>query len=107
MAKHARTQKIKKKPSFETPKDEDWIGVSSKGHRDSWWGPLYYRTAIDDPQKGQIEGACVLTETWTEPGKLLVLFEQVEFWICWEGETSKAYQERKKQIEKSFTIWKL
>ncbi len=93
--------------SFETPKDGDWISVSFDGHRDSWWGPLYYREAINDPEKGIIERACVLTETWSEPGKLSVLFERVEFWSLWEGESSKEYEERKKRIIAELQIKKI
>jgi len=85
-------------PPFETPKDGDRINVAFKGHPDSWWGPLYYRTTYSDPEKGTIEGACALTEDWSEPGKLSLPFKQVEFWSVWDGETSKEYEERKKSI---------
>src|SRR5579872_7266134 len=102
-------KKVKKKPStakvqlaselsYETPKDGDRINVAFDGHPDSWWGPLYYRAIYNDPEKGKIEGACVLTEDWSEPGKLSVPFEQVEFWSVWEGETKEEYKERKERI---------
>jgi hypothetical protein len=97
--------KIKKQKSntisqqfFETPKDGDWISVSFDEHRNNWWGPLYYRSIFEDKEKGKIEGACVLTESWSESGKLSLLFEQAEFWSVWEGETIKEYEDRKKRI---------
>ncbi len=98
MAKRANTKKAEPESQFETPKDGDWISVSWHGHPNSWWGPLYYRKEIEDPEKGKIEGACVLTETWSEPGKLSVRFEDVEFWCVWEGETVEEYEERRKLI---------
>jgi hypothetical protein len=83
---------------FEPPKDGDLIKVTSKDTGKSWRGSLYYRTTINDSEKGEIEGACVLTEDFSEPGKLSVLFEHVEFWSRWEGESSAEYAERKKLI---------
>ena len=98
MAKRASTKEAESKPKFETPSEGDWISVTFDGHRNSWWGPLYYRKEIEDSEKGAVEGACVFTETWSEAGKLSVRFEDVEFWCVWEGETGKEYEERKKLI---------
>jgi hypothetical protein len=97
-SKVSGSQKATSKPTYETPKDGDRINVAFKGHPDSWWGPLYYRSVYDDKERGKIFGACVLTEDWSEPGKLSVPFEEVEFWSIWEGETKEEYQERKERI---------
>ena len=98
MTKRVQKEIAEEAHSFETPKDGDWISVTFDGHRNSWWGPLYYRAIFVDKEKGKIDGACVFTETWTDSGKLSVPFEHVEFWTCWEGETSEEYKERQKCI---------
>ncbi len=86
------------KAFFETPTDGDRILILFKDHRLSWDGPFFYRDRLTDPEKGEVHRTCVYVEGGNKEGQLAHLFEDVEFWQNWEGESLQEYEVRRLKI---------